>query len=255
MIILALLVSFIFPLAVYFFLKSAHKDNKAYQQDCWKLLWNGWLLGFPVFGFSLLCKILFSITRIDKLFPIADLLFDAFVLKAFSEELMKYILANKIISRRHQEVSFLDLMAYTTISAAGFEMMEMVVYVFSTNIPQVLVRGISNMHAAFGMIMGFIIAFAYKKNWKKPVLWGILIPTLIHGTYDVCLDESVVDLFGGYVALAIAFACLLINIANVFFMIKARKDPYYNDPLFPESADDSEENQTLPEEKAAEQES
>ena len=84
---------------------------------------------------------------------------------------MKYLLARKTIRKNHSRVSFLDLMSYTAISAIGFELMEAVIYFFSTNIPQILVRGITNMHAAFGLTMGFILAKKYKKNPKAPWLY------------------------------------------------------------------------------------
>ena len=37
------------------------------------------LLGFPVFGFSLLCYFIFSITHISDAYPFAQVIFEAFV--------------------------------------------------------------------------------------------------------------------------------------------------------------------------------
>ena len=240
----ALLASYLVPLALYFYLRSAHKDDKDYKKDCWNLLWNGLMLGFPVFGFSLLCYILFKVSHISDRFPIIEVFFSAFILKAFSEELMKYLLANKTIRKNHANLSFLDLMAFTTISAIGFELMEAVVYMFESNVPQILVRGITNMHAVFGLIMGYIIAKGYKKGNKNPVPLGIFVSTMIHGIYDLCLDEAFDATDWGMLSLLIAFICLIINIVNYIFMNKARKDPYYTDPLFPE-----ENIETIPQEE------
>lgn len=235
----ALLVSYIFPLAIYFFLKNAHKEDAAYRKDCRSLLLWGLLLGFPVFGFSLLCYFIFELTHISRLFPYAEILFQAFVLKAFSEELMKYLLARKTIQRNLSTVSFLDLMAYTTIAAIGFELMEAFIYVFSTNVGQILVRGISSMHATFGLIMGFVLARGIKKNGKLTMWPAVLIATLIHGTYDFCLDPSVFETAWGDVAFALAFLCLVVNIYNFRFMTKARRKTYYTEPLFPARIDDT----------------
>ena len=234
----ALLVSYIFPLTLYFYLRNAHKDDKQYKKDCWNLLWNGLLLGFPVFGFSFLCNILFQFTGIGERFPLIELFFSAFILKALSEELMKYLPARKVINRNHSKISFLDLMAYTTISAIGFEIMEAVVYVFMSNVTQVIVRGVTNMHAAFGLIMGYIIAKGYKKNIKNPVPLGVFVSTMIHGAYDLCLNESLGETDWFMISLLIAAICLGINICNYFFMNKARNDPYYTDPLFYEREND-----------------
>ena len=231
----ALLVSYVFPLATYFFLKSAHKEDLDYRKDCRKLLLNGLLLGFPVFGFSLLCNLLFSLTHIGDLYPFVKVLFQAFIVKALSEELMKYLLARKLINRRRAEISFLDVMAYTAISAIGFEIMEGFFYIFSTDVPQILVRGVTNMHAVFGLIMGYVLAKGYKKGRRKPAIPAVLASTLIHGIYDLCLHETIIDTPWGAVSLLLAFLCLVLSIYNFFFMKKARRDPYYTDPLFPET--------------------
>ena len=230
----ALLVSFIFPLSIYFFLKNAHKEDEKYRNDCRSLLLKGLLLGFPVFGFSLLCSILFSLSHISEKYPYAEKVFSAFVLAALSEELMKYLLAKKVAKENMATISFLDLMSFTTISAIGFELMEAVFYMFSTNIPQILVRGITSMHASFGLVMGFFLARGVKKHGKMLMFPGVLISTLIHGTYDLLVDPEILDTPWGGVALLLAFLCLVLNIYNFFFMKKARKNPYYTDPLFPE---------------------
>ncbi len=228
----ALLASFILPLVIYVFLRNAHKDDADYRKDCRKLLLRGLLLGFPVFGFSLLCNIIFRITHISDTYPFAEVVFRSFILMAFSEELMKYLLAKKFIKKNLSAVSFLDLMAYTTISAIGFELMESVAYVFSSSAAQVLVRGITCMHAAFGLIMGYFLARGIRRGGKMSMMPAVLISTLIHGTYDLCLDPSVFDTKLGDLALVLAFLSLLLNLNNFRFMRKARKDAYYTDPLF-----------------------
>lgn len=231
----ALLVSFIFPFVIFIFLRGAHKDDAEYKKDCTKLLLKGLLLGFPVFGFSLLCYFIFRITHITDAYPFVQVIFEAFVLMAFSEELMKYLLAKKTINKNFASVSFLDLMSYTTISAIGFEIMEAVVYLFSTNVPQILVRGVTSMHAAFGLIMGYILAKGIRKNGKMSIMPAVLIATIIHGTYDLVLDPSLIDKWGG-LALALAILCMGLNLYNFYWMSKARKNPYYTDPLFTEAA-------------------
>ena len=230
----ALLASMIFPLATYFFLRNAHKENPDYRKDCRKLLLSGLLLCIPVFGFSLLCDLVFVFLGLRSKYPFLKPVFEAFVLMAFSEELMKYLLAGKIIKKNHSAVSFLDVMSYTTIAAIGFEIMESVVYVASANVAQILVRGITNMHAAFGLIMGYILAKGYKKNGKAPVVQAVLASTLIHGIYDFCLSEEIIETDWGYISLLLAALCLVLVVYNFFFMTKARKKSYYTDPLFPE---------------------
>ncbi|MCR5095176.1 MAG: PrsW family intramembrane metalloprotease [Erysipelotrichaceae bacterium] len=230
----ALLVSYIFPLAIFFFLRNRHKEDEGYKKDCFDLLWKGLLLGFPVFGFSFVCNLIFSLLNIKENLPFLEILLSNFVLKALSEELMKYLLAKKFIDKNRARVSFLDLMSYTTISAIGFELMEAVIYAFITNPGQILVRGITSLHAFFGLTMGCFIARGYKKGSKNPAVLGIFISTLIHGLYDLCLDPIFDETAWGVLSLLIAAAGLVVNIYNFFWMRKKADDPYYNDPLFEE---------------------
>ena len=229
----ALLVSAIFPFVIYFFLRNAHQDSAVCRKDCRKLFLSGLLLGFPVFGLSFLCSILFSLTHISDKYPFAKAVFSAFVLKAFSEELMKYFLAKRIIEKNRATVSFLDLMACAAISAIGFEIMEGIFYAFSSNVPQILVRGIPCMHAAFGLVMGFFLALGIRKNGKVSMIPAVVISTLIHGTYDLCLDETISETDWGLLALLLALLSLVLNVYSFSFMKKARKKEYYSEPLFP----------------------
>ena len=61
---------------------------------------------------------------------------------------------------------------------------------------------------------------------------AVLITALIHGSYDFLLDPSVIDTDWGYLALILAVLCLVLNFYNFYFMSKARKKPFYTDPLF-----------------------
>ncbi|MBQ3459282.1 MAG: PrsW family intramembrane metalloprotease [Solobacterium sp.] len=239
----ALLASFIVPLAMFFFMKSSHKDDENYQKDCNTLLLKGSLLAPPVFLFSLAMNLLFTFVFKGNASPLLKAIFKAFFLAALSEEIMKYLVANKTIQNNKAKVSFLDVMAYTCIAAIGFELMEAVVYVFITNVPQILVRGITCMHGTFGLIMGYILAKQWKTDKNASPVLAILAATLIHGAYDFCLNEIVYEGAGGYIALAIAIFCLAVNIFSFFYIRKKREEAYYTEPLFPEAAAQTETNE------------
>ncbi len=229
----ALLVSYIVPLAMYFFLLGNHaKEDAMYRRDCRSLFIRGLLLGFPVFFFSLLTRIVFNLTGLRNTAPIFQSIFYAFVTLAFSEELMKYLAARKTIKENVDFISFLDVVTFACIPGIGFEILEAAFYVLTTNVPQILVRGITNMHCAFALIVGFIIATGYKKGYKWAPFLAVFVSTLIHGSYDLFLDELLTDKWGG-ISLAIAVLCIVINIYTVFAMRKQRKDPYFTAPLFP----------------------
>ncbi len=146
---------------------------------------------------------------------------------------MKYLAARKTINKNRAQLSFLDTMAYTAIPAIGFELMESVVYLIESNVPQILVRGVTNMHAVFGLTTGFILAKGYKKGLKNPAFRAVLPVIIVHALYNFFLSEGLVDTGWGAVSLLIAVISLVLNIGSFFFIRKARKNPYYTDPLFP----------------------
>ena len=122
------------------------------------------------------------------------------------------------------------------IAAIGYEIVGSAVCLISSNVPQILLRGVAVMHASFALITGYINARGYKKD-RNPGPLGILVSTLIYGIYDPVLDESVVDTSWGGPAMAIALMCLIINILNSFFLCNAGKYSYCSDPLFGEGTE------------------
>lgn len=229
-----LMIASVFPLFTFFFLRSGHKDNPDYRKDCRNLLLNGMLVGLPVFGFSFVCNILFNLTGFGDKYPLLRLVFDDLVLAAFSEELMKFLCAGKMIRKNRAHISYLDVIAFPAIVAVGFELVESVVYLFSSDPMQILVRGVTNMHAAFGLMQGFFLAQGFRKNRKAPHVLAVLIPTLIHALYNFGLGKTMVDTAWGGVSLLLAVLCLVLNIVAIFRIRKARKDPELTRPLFSE---------------------
>ena len=74
--------------------------------------------------------------------------------------------------------------------------------------------------------------------WMGQFTLGVFVSTMIHGAYDLCLNESLGETDWFMISLLIAAICLGINICNYFFMNKARNNPYYTDPLFYEGEND-----------------
>ncbi len=230
---LALLIASVVPVGTFFFLRGLRGDDPAYKRACSKLLGKGILLVFPVFGFSLLLRLTFGLTGLYDLSPVLRPVLKAVFLEAFAEEWMKHRAAKKTIERERPRVSFLDVMAFSAVSAIGFELLESVAYMFYTDTAQILVRGISNMHCSFGLIQGWLLARGYKNGRARPAVAAVLVPTAVHAVYNLLLDELFEDTAWGLVSLLIAVLCLALNV-YAFFFVKRKKIPYYTDPLFPE---------------------
>lgn len=139
-----------------------------------------------------------------------------------------------MIRKNRACISYLDVIAYPAIVAVGFELVESVVYLFSSDPMQILVRGVTNMHAAFGLMQGFFLAQGFRKNRKAPHVLAVLIPTLIHALYNFGLGKTMVDTALGGVSLLLAALCLVLNIVAIFRIRKARRDPELIRPLFSE---------------------
>ena len=232
----ALLASYIIPLSLFFYLRSLYKNDPELKKECGKLLLRGVGTCVPVFFFSFASRIVFNLLHLGDLGQIVADLFMCFVTYALSEEWMKYLATRKSLKKFHSKISYLDVIAFSIIPGIGFEILEAAVYLLESNVPQILVRGISNMHAVFGLIVGVFIARGYKKgNLNAPIL-GIAASTFVHGLYDFGIHGDNADTWLGGVSLFLAFASLIATIYTFFRIRKIRKDSYYTEPLFPEEA-------------------
>ncbi len=228
----ALLVSYIFPVGLLIFLINNHRGDKHYRKNCLTLFIQGIGLALPVLLGSLATRLVFALLHLNELNTLVNDVFSSFITEAMVEECMKYMCTRRMIRQEHDNVSLMDVMAYACIPGIGFEIMEAFVYIFSTNIPQILVRGITNMHSVFGLIVGLVVGNGYKKGRKAPVIPALATSILIHGTYNLCLSETLFDNWG-FISLIIAIACLIFIVVFYIKMIRKRKDPEFTAPLFP----------------------
>lgn len=242
--IIALLVSFVPVLGFYFWFKS-FKPDKEYKDNCKKLLFTGFACATGVFLFSLIASLIWALTGMKKISPILNEAFSAFVLAALSEELVKGYFARKNILEHKDTVSWIDMIVFTGIVGISFNLLESFVYMFSTNIGQILVRGLTEMHMTFGLIMGYYYGKAIVKN--KPVykFLAFFIPWLIHGVYDFTLGEFIEEwceylIVGPFVTL---FACMVYLIVIVVFIVKSRKKNENLQPILrPEKQEEINDN-------------
>ena len=230
--IIALLISFIPTLCIYFWFKSFKTDQK-YKDDCRKVLLKGVLSSLAVVGFSLVASLLWALTGLGKTHPVIDDAFKDFILAAASEEICKGYFAAKYIKENRTTISWIDMIVFTSIVGMGFCFIESFVYMFQTNIGQILVRGVTAMHPVLGMIMGYYNGKAVAKNKKGYHVLAFLIPWLIHGIYDWCLSDSVVQwceylIVGPFVALLVDLIYLIVIIV---FIVKSRKNNVNVQPL------------------------
>ena len=228
--IIALIVSFIPPVSLYFWLRGLKKEDAAYKKNCRKLLLGGVLCTGLVVLFSLTMTILWNVAGFDRFGALAKAAFSDFILAALSEELMKFHIAKKTIRNGINEVSYSDCVAFVAIVGIGFGLADAIVYFFTTNWIQILVRGLTFMHASFGMLMGHFIAKNLKTGKRSYMAAAIILPWLLHGMYDFSLAEEFIALndnlvFVPFIMIIITF---IVGFRSILKIRRAKK----NDALY-----------------------
>lgn len=118
-------------------------------------------------------------------------LINSFAMAALVEETVKY-LATRFGSWKYQGFNYrFDGIVYGVSAAVGFAIYENVMYVASYGLATAVVRAFTAipLHAFCGAFMGVFYAYSKKASieGKSPAKWTLLaliVPMLIHGTYD-----------------------------------------------------------------------
>ena len=142
---------------------------------------------FPFFGYNP-----------DNL-NLIELFIYVFVGVALVEEGSKFLFTYKI-SYHHKEFNeTYDMILYAVYVSLGFACFENVFYVLEGGIETALLRMVLAVpaHSFFGVFMGEYLGMAkyylYNREKKKEIvnrILSILLPTILHGTYDYCLFTS-----------------------------------------------------------------
>ena len=229
--IIVLLISFIPSLLMFLFLRNNRKEDEEYRKDCLRLLGKGFLITILVFLSDFVLKYLWFLTGIAKNHIWIDRLFTCFIINATVEEVCKFLVANKYIKKNKEKVSRLDIISFIAIAAISFGLLEDVVYVFTTNIGQIIVRGILMGHVPYALIMGLFYCKSIAEN--KPVykILAFLVPILLHGSYNFLLSEGLPD-WTAFIVVSEVIIETIFMIYMVFFIRKKRNDETYLCPIF-----------------------
>lgn len=224
-----LILSFVPAALLYFYLRGVRKGDKVFEKDCLELLLKGALCSCGVFLLSLVLTILFNVTGLYKISPLLTAALKTFFVFAFSEEFIKHSVVKKKVSKRQGKVSWLMLIAFGGIVGLGFHILESCVYALSTNAVQMIVRGLTLGHGAYGMLMGYYMGKYMHTGDKKDSVNALLIPMLIHGMYDFSLAEEFQALNDNlvFVPFIIVGIELFILFRMIFTVKKERNNPVY----------------------------
>ncbi|MBR5641976.1 MAG: PrsW family intramembrane metalloprotease [Firmicutes bacterium] len=161
-----------------------------------------------------------GIAVLSRVFPTDSFIYYVFLMYAvvgLSEEGFKYLLLRTSTWNSADFNCRFDGVVYAVFVALGFALWENISYVFSYGLGTALVRAVTAVpgHACFGVFMGTWYGLA-----KKQQIWGqedmsvvsrtiaVVLPVLIHGTYDLLAVIGNTWIFVIFIAVmfAISFA-------------------------------------------------
>lgn len=123
---------------------------------------------------------------------------EAFIVVAVAEEGFKFLFAFIVTWKNHNFNYKFDGIVYCVLTSLGFATLENIMYVFGNEnaLGVAITRAILSVpgHAMFGVYMGyhygnakFFATIGNKKSKRVEMFLTLLIPILLHGTFDFCL--------------------------------------------------------------------
>lgn len=206
----------IYLLINYFYKKDTIKEPKKLLK---KLFLSGILSGFIVIIISIIEMIFFNdMFDLDNS-NLFNIFIYSFIFVALIEEFCKWIMIYKISYNNKEFDQKYDIILYSVLVSMGFACLENILYIITSNYSILItfMRSITSIpgHACFNIIMGYLLSLnKFKYNNKKYLILSILIPTILHGTYDFLLLSgriTLIYLFFIYLIILFIISIILIN--------------------------------------------
>lgn len=154
-----------------------------------------------------------------------------FVIVAIAEESSKYFFLKKRTWNNPEFNCQYDGVVYAVFVSLGFALWENINYVLSYGFSTAIVRAITAIpgHACFGVFMGVFYGLARKQHNRGKMfsskilrIFSIVLPVLLHGSYDFI--ASMENTMGGlyFVAFVIILFALSFGLVN----ISSKNDKY-----------------------------
>ncbi len=215
---LALIASFIPYGALVLWLFSRRKNDETYRAICRKSLWAGVKCTLAVLLASFIFNVVLALTGLKEGNPLLYAFLYAFLVLAFSEELMKSLAFERTMKKNGISPTWVESVVFCSLAGIGFGAFESLVYAVGASVPVVLVRGISMPHVGLAFIIGYFYGKAMENGQPKRRWIGILPSLLLHGLYDFSLKDEFLALNDNLVF--IPFALVAVDIILVFVLIR-----------------------------------
>lgn len=235
--ILIFLVTLIPSVLVIVLLSRRRKDEPLYKKGCRFALFGGLISVLPILVVS---TVLFFTNRLLKatvLKGISDLAYDAiytFVVLAFAEELVKFVVFRLLLKKKYYDYTWADVTAFMVIIGAAFGLIEDIPYAFGASPMEMIVRGVIMGHVGYGFIMGWFYGKRLYTGNKFYAVIAFGLPCLLHGLYDFSLTKSLWTINENYKLIGGGMAILeiVLLVLMIIFFLRSKKKERYNVPLF-----------------------
>lgn len=143
---------------------------------------------------------------------------DAFLNAAIPEEAAKMLMLWLLVRKNPFFDEHMDGIVYAVCIGLGFAAMENIMYLF-TNLDSWQEVAVARAffaipgHFCFAVMMGYFFVTAFFHSNKRGYFaWAYLVPVLLHGVYDACLEVS--EAVAGTSALVIFFITFILAIRH-----------------------------------------
>ena len=205
-------------IAIYYYKKDTLKEPKKLLR---KLFFSGMLSGVLVIIISYITILFFPTYASIENANMFKIFIYSFIFVALIEEVCKWLMIYKI-SYHHRDFDQLyDIILYSVLVGLGFACLENLLYTTSANNIWVAVfRGITAIpaHACFQTFMGYYLTLAkFKKgNQNKYKNLSLIIPVLLHGTYDfLLLSGNIVLVCSFFIFIVFLFIITIIKVKKI----------------------------------------
>lgn len=192
---LAVLPSIIIGILIY----KADRVEKEPKRELVK----AFLMGILSVVITLIISWITGVSNIDcKTLNNIEILLYSFIGVALVEETSKWV-STKLFIMNNKNYNYLfDGIVYSVFVSLGFATIENILYTFSGGIMTGIVRAVVTVpsHAFYAIFMGYYLSKAKeskiennKNNSLKYTVYSIIIPTVLHGTFDslLLLEEPI----------------------------------------------------------------
>lgn len=207
-------------IAIYIYNKDKNKEPKEIIK---KLLIGGALSVILVLIITYVMGLFIDIYRRDATdLQGIDLIIYCYIVVALSEESSKMLMLYNIgYKSKYYDESY-DMLLYGGFIGLGFAALENVFYVSMGGLTTALVRAFTAIpfHTILGIIMGYYLNKYNKNKNNQNIALSLLIPVILHGTYDYYLLHSLNgsnEITSYCLSLLITIICLIILL---YFIIK-----------------------------------